>query len=142
MDVNSAFLNGDLQEEVYVEQPPGFVNPTFPNLVFKLDKALYGLKQAPRAWYETLTNFLIEKGFTRGRVDTTLFFRKHKESTLLVQIYVDDIIFDSTDEKLCERFVKLSCRGYWSLHRCGIFHSKSFQQIFSIFRLVYEYALS
>lgn len=107
MDVKSAFLNGDLKEEVFVEQPPGFINPTFPNYVYKLDKALYGLKQAPRAWYETLTNFLIEKGFTRGKVDTTLFLRKHKDSTLLVQIYVDDIIFGSTDIKLCERFAKL-----------------------------------
>ena len=90
-----------------MEQPPGFVNPTLPNLVYKLNKALYGLKQTPRALYETLTNFLIEKGFTRGRVDTTLFLRKHKDNTLLVQIYVDDIIFGSTNKKLCERFVKL-----------------------------------
>ena len=61
MDMKSAFLNGELQEEVYVEQPPGFVDPTYYNHVYRLDKVLYGLKQAPRAWYETLTNFLIEK---------------------------------------------------------------------------------
>ena len=107
MDVKSAFLNGQLQEEVYVEQPPGFINPSLSNYVYRLDKALYGLKQAPRAWYETLTSFLIENGFTRGRVDTTLFLRKHKDKVLLVQIYVDDIIFGSTDEKLCKRFSKL-----------------------------------
>ena len=107
MDVKSAFLNGELQEEVYVEQPPGFINPSLSNYVYRLDKALYGLKQAPRAWYETLTSFLIENGFTRGRVDTTLFLRKHKDRVLLVQIYVDDIIFGSTDEKLCKRFSKL-----------------------------------
>jgi hypothetical protein len=107
MDVKSAFLNGKLQEEVYVEQPPGFTDPFKPNYVYKLDKALYGLKQAPRAWYETLSNFLLEQGFSRGKVDTTLFTRKHKQTTLLVQIYVDDIIFGSADEKLCARFAKL-----------------------------------
>ena len=75
MDVKSAFLNGDLNEEVYVEQPPGFESVSFPNHVFKLKKALYGLKQAPRAWYETLSKFLIEKGFQRGKVDKTLFIK-------------------------------------------------------------------
>ena len=74
MDVKSSFLNGFINEEVYVEQPPRFESHYFPNHVSKLQKALYGLKQAPRAWYERLSSFLIEKGFSKGKVDTTLFF--------------------------------------------------------------------
>ncbi|GKV30776.1 hypothetical protein SLEP1_g39556 [Rubroshorea leprosula] len=107
MDVKSAFLNGFIKEEVYVEQPPGFEDPYFPDHVFKLSKALYGLKQAPRAWYERLSGFLIEKGFSRGRVDTTLFIKHHEKDFLIVQIYVDDIIFGATNELLCENFSKL-----------------------------------
>jgi len=75
MDVKSAFLNGYLKEEVYIMQPLGFENREFPNHVFKLDKALYGLKQAPRAWYKCLSNFLIENGFKRGKVDNILFLK-------------------------------------------------------------------
>ena len=112
MDVKSAFLNGKLDEEVYVEQPPSFVDPKFPNHVYKLDKALYGLKQEPRAWYETLSKFLLENGFTRGTIDKTLFFRKIKGDFLLVQVYVDDIIFGSTNEKLCAKFSKLMQSKY------------------------------
>ena len=102
-----AFLNGELEEEVYVEQPPGFVDPRYPDYVYRLDKALYGLKQAPRAWYETLAQFLIESGFTRGTIDKTLFYLKNGKDLLLVQIYVDDIIFGSTNDKLCKKFSKL-----------------------------------
>ena len=80
MNVKSAFLNGMLQEEVYVEQPKGFVNPQRPNDVYKLKRALYGLKQAPRAWYDRLTAYLTEHGFKRGFADTTLFIRKDKNS--------------------------------------------------------------
>nr|KYP56105.1 Copia protein [Cajanus cajan] len=104
MDVKSAFLNGFIQEEVYVEQPPGFENSEFPNHVFKLKKALYGLKQAPRAWYERLSKFLLEKEFTRGKVDTTLFIKRKMNDILLVQIYVDDIIFGATNDYLCKEF--------------------------------------
>ncbi|KAK8930958.1 hypothetical protein KSP39_PZI016350 [Platanthera zijinensis] len=107
MDVKSAFLNGDLKEEVYVAQPPGFVNPTYPSHVYFLNKALYGLKQAPRAWYETLSSFLLENKFSRGKIDKTLFLREVKGKILLVQIYVDDIIFGSTDNNLCKKFSKL-----------------------------------
>ena len=107
MDVKSAFLNGELDEEVFVEQPPGFVDPIFPNHVYRLDKALYGLKQAPRAWYETLAQFLLENGFTRGTIDKTLFYINKGNDLLLVQIYVDDIIFGSTIDKLCQKFSKL-----------------------------------
>ncbi|KAK8934128.1 hypothetical protein KSP39_PZI014435 [Platanthera zijinensis] len=107
MDVKSAFLNGDIKEEVYVRQPPGFISSTYPDHVFKLYKALYGLKQAPRAWYETLACFLLKNDFIRGKVDQTLFIRTHKSHTLLVQIYVDDIIFGSTDSNLCKKFSNL-----------------------------------
>ncbi|KAK8578905.1 hypothetical protein V6N13_142162 [Hibiscus sabdariffa] len=107
MDVKSAFLNGFISEEVYVEQPPSFEDPNFPNHVFKLSKALYGLKQAPRAWYERLSSFLIEKGFNKGKVDTTLFIKRKDKDILVVQIYVDDIIFGSTNESLCQDFAKL-----------------------------------
>ncbi|KAK8933646.1 hypothetical protein KSP39_PZI015791 [Platanthera zijinensis] len=107
MDVKSAFLNGDLKEEVYVEQPSGFVDPLKPDFVYKLRKALYGLKQAPRAWYETLSTFLIENKFSRGKIDKTLFLRESKGKIILVQIYVDDIIFGSTENNLCKKFAKL-----------------------------------
>ena len=78
MDVKSVFLNGYISEEVYVEQPPGFENHAFSNHVFRLNKALYGLKQAPRAWYERLSKFLLNNGFLRGNVDTTLFIRRNQ----------------------------------------------------------------
>ena len=73
MDVKSSFLNGILQEEVYVEQPKGFADPHRPVDVYKLKRALYGLKQAPRAWYARLTTYLTEHGFKRGFIDTALF---------------------------------------------------------------------
>ena len=112
MDVKSAFLNGELEEEVFVEQPPGFIDPNFPNHVYRLDKALYGLKQAPRAWYETLAQFVLENGFTRGTIDKTLFYINKGNDLLLVQIYVDDIIFGSTNDKLCQKFSKLMQSRY------------------------------
>ena len=84
MDVKSAFLNGYIKEEVYVMQPPNFENNEFPNHVFKLNKALYGLKQAHRAWYELLSNFLIENHFKRGKVDNTLFLKSKGEYLLIV----------------------------------------------------------
>ncbi|GJS66464.1 retrovirus-related pol polyprotein from transposon TNT 1-94 [Tanacetum coccineum] len=104
MDVKTAFLNGELKEEVYVHQPEGFVDPERPHHVYRLKKALYGLKQAPRAWYDTLSRFLLAQGFSKGVVDPTLFIRKTGKHTLHVQIYVDDIIFASTDPKDCDRF--------------------------------------
>jgi len=107
MDVKSAFLNGFLNEEVYVSQPPGFINKEKPNHVFKLTKALYGLKQAPRAWYDRLSTFLIENGFSRGKIDTTLFRKTHNSDLLIVQVYVDDIIFGATKIKMCEDFSNL-----------------------------------
>ncbi|KAI3720023.1 hypothetical protein L6452_20930 [Arctium lappa] len=107
MDVKTAFLNGVLKEEVYVSQPEGFVNPDKPNHVYILDKALYGLKQAPRAWYDILSQFLVKSGFTKATVDTTLFIKKDKGDIILIQIYVDDIIFGSTNPKYCRNFANL-----------------------------------
>ncbi|GJV45650.1 putative ribonuclease H-like domain-containing protein [Tanacetum coccineum] len=101
MDVKSAFLYGTIEEEVYVCQPPGFEDPQFPDKVYKVEKALYGLHQAPRAWYETLSTYLLENGFRRGTIDKTLFIKKDKGDILLVQVYVDDIIFGSTKKSLC-----------------------------------------
>ncbi|GJQ94925.1 retrovirus-related pol polyprotein from transposon TNT 1-94, partial [Tanacetum coccineum] len=101
MDVKTAFLNGELKEEVYVSQPEGFIDPDRPHHVYRLKKALYGLKQIPRAWYDTLSKFLLAEGFSKGVVDPTLFIRKTSKHTLHVQIYVNDIIFVSTDPKDC-----------------------------------------
>ncbi|KAJ1692656.1 hypothetical protein LUZ63_009354 [Rhynchospora breviuscula] len=107
MDVKSAFLNGWIDEEVYVQQPPGFVDHFNPDHVFKLHKALYGLKQAPRAWYGRLCTFLLDNGFIRGKMDTTLFTKKRDDHLLLVQIYVDDIIFGSTNATIAQEFSSL-----------------------------------
>ncbi len=107
MDVKSAFLNGYINEEVYVVQPPSFENHQYPNHVYKLNKALYGLKQAPRAWYERLSKFLLDHEFSRWNVDTTLFLKKKNKDMLVVQIYVDDIIFGATNNRLCEEFADL-----------------------------------
>nr|GEX04221.1 retrovirus-related Pol polyprotein from transposon TNT 1-94 [Tanacetum cinerariifolium] len=104
MDVKTAFLNGELKEEVYVSQLEGFVDPDHLTHVYRLKKALYGLKQAPRAWYDTLSRFLLDKNFSKDAVDPTLFTQKTGKHILLVQIYVDDIIFASTDPKACDVF--------------------------------------
>lgn len=112
MDVKCAFLNGFLKEHIYVEQPSGFENPEFPNHVYKLDKALYGLKQAPRSWYDRLSKFLIDNGFKRGRIDRTLFIRTKNSNFIVVQIYVDDIIFGATNESLCKEFADLMSKEF------------------------------
>nr|GEV89136.1 hypothetical protein [Tanacetum cinerariifolium] len=103
MDVKTTFLYGPLKEKVY----DGFVDPYHPDKVYHLKKALYGLKQAPRAWYDELSNFLVSKRFSKGSIDPTLFITKHGEDILLVQIYVDDITFGSTNPKLSKQFEKL-----------------------------------
>ncbi|KAI3758865.1 hypothetical protein L6452_06437 [Arctium lappa] len=107
MDVKSVFLYGSIEEEVYVCQPPGFENPSYPDRVYKLKKALYGLHQAPRAWYDTLSSYLLENGFERGVIDKTLLIKRKKKDILLVQIYVDDIIFGSTRDNMCKEFEDL-----------------------------------
>nr|GEU71640.1 hypothetical protein [Tanacetum cinerariifolium] len=107
MDVKSAFLYGTIEEEVYVCQPLSFEDLDHLDKVYKVVKALYGLHQAPRAWYETLANYLLENGFQRGKIDQTLFVKRRKGDILLVQIYVDDIIFGATNKGLCKSFEKL-----------------------------------
>jgi hypothetical protein len=112
MDVKSAFLNGPIKEEVYVEQPPGFEDNEYPNHVYKLSKALYGLKQAPRAWYECLRDFLIANEFKVGKVDPTLFTKAIEKDLFVCQIYVDDIIFGSTNESTCEEFSRIMTQKF------------------------------
>ncbi|GKA04476.1 putative ribonuclease H-like domain-containing protein [Tanacetum coccineum] len=107
MDVKSAFLYGTIDEEVYVSQPPGFVDPDHPTKVYKVVKALYGLHQAPRAWYATLSTFLEKHGYKRGTIDKTLFIKRDKKDIMLVQVYVDDIIFGSTNKSWCDEFEAL-----------------------------------
>ncbi|GKE65373.1 retrovirus-related pol polyprotein from transposon TNT 1-94 [Tanacetum coccineum] len=116
MDFKTAFLNGELCEEVYVSQPKGFVDPDNPTHVYKLKKALYGLKQAPRAWYDMLSSFLLSQKFSKGAGNPTLFTRKEGKDILMVQIYVDDIIFASTDPSLCDIFAdKMSSKFKMSM---------------------------
>ena len=104
MDVKSAFLNGFLNEEVFVEQLKGFQDPYFPDHVLRLKKALYGLKQAPRAWYDHLTTYLLDHRFKRGQVDRTLFVKRDEKSLRVAQVYVDDIVFGSTINHLAHEF--------------------------------------
>ncbi|GKB60372.1 putative ribonuclease H-like domain-containing protein [Tanacetum coccineum] len=103
----TCFLNGRIEEEVYVCQPPGFEDPHFPDKVYKVEKALYGLHQALRAWYKTLSTYLLDNGFHRGQIDKILFIKRHKDDILLVQVYVDDIIFGSTKKEMSTKFEKL-----------------------------------
>ena len=112
MDVKSAFLNGKLEEEVYVAQPPGFEDPKHPDKVFRLNKALYGLKQAPRAWYDTLKEFLMKKGFKPGSLDPTLFTKSYDGELFVCQIYVDDIIFGCTDQRYSDEFAYMMSEEY------------------------------
>ncbi|GJW79930.1 putative ribonuclease H-like domain-containing protein [Tanacetum coccineum] len=118
MDVKSAFLYGSIDEEVYVTQPKGFVDPQHPKKVYKVVKALYGLHQAPRAWYATLSTFLLKHGYRRGTIDKTLFLKKHKRDIILVQVYVDDIIFGSTKKAWCDEFEALM-KGEFEMSAMG-----------------------
>ncbi|WVZ63854.1 hypothetical protein U9M48_013452 [Paspalum notatum var. saurae] len=112
MDVKSAFLNGFIEKEVYVRQPPGFESARFPDRVYKLRKALYGLKQAPRAWYARLKSFLLKSRFVMGSVDKTLFLLSRGGDTLIVQIYVDDIIFGGSSHALVSSFAEQMSREF------------------------------
>ncbi|WVZ81027.1 hypothetical protein U9M48_028454 [Paspalum notatum var. saurae] len=112
MDVKSAFLNGFIEEEVYVRQPLVFESARFPDRVYKLRKALYGLKQAPRAWYAWLKSFLFKSGFVMGSVDKTLFLLSRGGDTLIVQIYVDDIIFGDSSHALVSSFAEQMSREF------------------------------
>ena len=99
MDVKTIY------EEIFVSQPPGFEDHLYPNHVYKLKKALYGLNQAPRQWYKRLRNFLLSDNYERGKIDKSLFIKKSNSVVILVQIYIDDIIFGSTNDRLCVEFV-------------------------------------
>jgi hypothetical protein len=112
MNMKSAFLNGPIKEEVYVEQPPGFEDSEYPNHVYKLSKVLYGLKQAPRAWYECLRDFLITNGLKVGKADPTLFTKTVAKDLFVCQIYVDDIIFGSTNKSTCEEFSRIMIQKF------------------------------
>jgi len=112
MDVKCAFLNRFLQEEVCVEQPPGFENLNLPYHVFKLQKALYGLKQASRAWYERLSKFLLEHNFRRGQNDKTLFIKNKGEDFIIIQVDVDDIIFGATNDSICKELSNLMSKEF------------------------------
>nr|GEZ90251.1 putative ribonuclease H-like domain-containing protein [Tanacetum cinerariifolium] len=107
IDVKGDFLYSTIDEEVYVMQPSGFQDPEFPAKVYKVEKAMYGLHQAPRAWYGTLSKYLLMNGFQRGTIYQTLFFRRQREDFILVQVYVDDIIFGSSNPQLCKEFESL-----------------------------------
>ncbi|GJW06673.1 putative ribonuclease H-like domain-containing protein [Tanacetum coccineum] len=107
MNVKSPFLYGTIDEEVHVSQPLGFIDPKFPKKVCKVVKALYGLHQAPRAWYANLSAFLEKSGYRRGTIDKTLFIKKDKKDIMLVQVYVDDIIFGFTKKSWCDKFEAL-----------------------------------
>ena len=106
MDVKTTFLNGIIKEEVYLSQPLGFKIAEKPNHVYKLHKAVYGLKHVPRAWYDRLSTFLISKDYNQGNVDSTLFTKHVDNHIIVVQVYVDYIIFGSTNSDLCEEFFK------------------------------------
>jgi hypothetical protein len=112
IDVKIAFLNGYINEEVYVEKPPSFKDYKKPNHVYKLKKTLYCLKQAPRAWYERLRDFLLSKGFIMGKVDTTIFTKKIGKDLFILQIYVDDTIFGSINQDFCEEFGKMMANEF------------------------------
>nr|GEV28176.1 integrase, catalytic region, zinc finger, CCHC-type, peptidase aspartic, catalytic [Tanacetum cinerariifolium] len=126
IDVKTAFLNGPLKEEVYVSQPEGYIDPEFPNHVYRLKKALYSLNQAPRAWYNKFSSFLIEHGFTKGIVDPTLFTRRHGGDILLVQEHVEkgtvELYFVGIEYQLADLFTKAlpkECFEYF-VHRIVI----------------------
>nr|GEX34281.1 retrovirus-related Pol polyprotein from transposon TNT 1-94 [Tanacetum cinerariifolium] len=107
MDVKTAFLHGSLKEDVYVCQPEGFIDADYPSHAYKLKKALYGLKQAPKAWYDELSMFLLQNGFSKGIIDPTLFTRHFNDDILVVQVYLDDIIFGLTDPRYATLFSDL-----------------------------------
>jgi hypothetical protein len=112
MDVKSAFLNGVLEDEVYVRKPPGFESGRYPHWVYELRKALYWLKQVPRAWYGRLRGILFERGFEMGKVDQTLFLLGQGRDILILQVYVNDIVFGGSSNSLVARFADVMSREF------------------------------
>nr|GEW68919.1 Gag-Pol polyprotein [Tanacetum cinerariifolium] len=140
MDVKTAFLHGTLKEDMYVCQPEGFIDVDYPSHVYKLKKALYGLKQAPRACYDELSTFILRNHFFKGTIDPTMFIRRSDDDILVVQVYVDDIIFGSTNPRYTQLFsdlmksrFKMSMMGVMTFFlglqvnqsSCGIFINQS-----------------
>ncbi|CAL5325451.1 unnamed protein product [Camellia sinensis] len=122
LDVKSAFLNGKLEEEVYVDQPQGFVVKGKEDKVYKLKKALYGLKQAPRAWYSEIDAYFNEKGFQRSKSEPTLYIKRQGTTgILIVSLYVDDLVFTGSDEKLIEDFKREMMKKY-EMSDLGLLH--------------------
>jgi hypothetical protein len=122
LDVKSAFLNRELKEEVYVEQPQGFVIQSEEEKVYKLIKALYGLKQAPRAWYSHIDNYFNENGFKRSKSEPTLYV-KHQDNVdlLIVALYVDVLILTGSNVKMIEKFKKYMVNKY-AMSDIGLLH--------------------
>jgi hypothetical protein len=108
-----------VEEEVYVRQPLGFESEKYPHRVYKLRKALHGLKQAPRAWYGRLRRFLFERGFEMGKVDQTLFLLREGKDILIVQVYLDDIVFDGSSNSLVARFAEDMSREFGMSMSCS-----------------------
>jgi hypothetical protein len=106
LDVKNAFLHGLLQEQVYMEQPPGYVDPSHPTHVCRLKKALYGLKQAPRAWFHRFSHFLLTVGFTSSQADSNLFVYSSALDTIYLLLYVDDIIITGSNISLIDSFIR------------------------------------
>jgi hypothetical protein len=106
MDIKSSFLNGELEEEIYIEQPERFQLSENADYVCKLNKVVYGLKQAPRAWYSRLDKYLQQEGFRKGSANNNLYIKVTQDNILLIEVYVDDIIFRSTDDRLSQKFAK------------------------------------
>nr|GEY29771.1 hypothetical protein [Tanacetum cinerariifolium] len=144
MDVKTAFLHGSLKEDVYVCQPEGFIDVDHPSHVYKLKKALHGLKQAPRAWYDKLSTFLLQNHFFKGTIDPVLFIKRFHDDILVVQVYLDDIIFGSTHPRpdivhatcLCARYqakptekhlkeVKRIFRYLWGIVNTGLCYTNN-----------------
>ena len=105
MDVKSSFLNGEL-EEVYIEQPEGFQLSENENYVCRLKKGLHGLKRDPRAWYSKLDRSLQQQGFKKGNENNNLYIKVNQDSIFLIEVYVDDIIFGSDDDRMSQKFAK------------------------------------
>eukprot|EP00253_Pinus_taeda_P004992 PITA_04992 len=121
MDVKSAFLNGDLEEEMYIEQPGGFILGNDPTLVCRLKKALYGLKQAPRACYYRLDKYLHQQGFSKGSTDINLYIKIDNDKLLILVVYVDDIIFGSNEEDMSQNFASVMQKEFeMSLLGCSL----------------------
>ena len=103
MDVKSAFLNGEVEEEIYIKQLEGFQLSQNKDHVCKLKRALYGLKQAPRAWYSRLDRYLQQQNFKRGSANRNLYIKQDNDNILIIEVYVDDIMFGSDDDSLSQQ---------------------------------------